>query len=181
MRWFGIVAALALASCGGEDGPGGNSSGATAAAPAAAGAPPPACKVLEQLDLAALLGGAPTLTEQSNIDNPQTALSQCIAEAGSRSASLQLRYDKGAPRPATEQRVTMRASFDNKDLYSFPNGPEAEEVAIGDAALWVGGTGQLIIWHQGGRAQSIVTVDLPSARNRKDAETLGRALVARYP
>ncbi len=179
MRGIGIVAALALAlaGCGGEQA--GNSS--SAAVPAAAGAPPPACKVLEQLDLAALLGGAPTLTEQTNIDNPQTALSQCIAQAGSRTASLQLRYDKGTPSPSAEQRVTMRASFDNKELYSFPNGPEAEEVAIGDAALWVGGTGQLIIWHQGGRAQSIVTVDLPSARNRKDAETLGRALVARYP
>jgi hypothetical protein len=178
MRGIGIVAALALAGCGGEGGQAGNSS--SPAAPAAT-PPPQACKVLEQLDLATLLGGAATLTEQTNIDNPQTALSQCIAQAGSRTASLQLRYDKGAPRPATEQRVTMRASFDNKELYSFPNGPEAEEVAIGDAALWVGGTGQLIIWHQGGRAQSIVTVDMPSARNRKDAETLGRALVARYP
>lgn len=180
MRWFGMVAALALAGCGGEGGDAGNGSGAMAAAPTTT-PPPPACKVLEQLDLATLLGGAPTLTEQTNIDNPQTALSQCIAQTGSRSASLQLRYDKGSPSPSAEQRATMRASFDNKELYSFPNGPEAAEVAIGDAALWVGGTGQLIIWHQGGRAQSIVTVDMPSARNRKDAETLGRALVARYP
>lgn len=59
MRGFAIVAALALVGCG-EGGQAGNSG--SAAAPAAAGAPPPACKVLEQLDLATLLGGVPTLT-----------------------------------------------------------------------------------------------------------------------
>lgn len=181
MRGFSSAfLAVALTACSGGA-PEGNTAAPAAGtnATASVSAPPAACDALRAAGVDTVLGGAAQLTEQSRVENPDVLLTMCEASAGGKRVSLQLRWQKTTTylKPSAEQKADMtRELTDNPSgMYNFANGPQIAEAQAGEAAMWVGALNQVIFWHIGGRAQSIVSGD------KAIAEAMAQAVAAKYP
>lgn len=142
---------------------------------------PMACEVLERINIATRLGAGATL--QSNISkrDEKVHLSNCNIELNDGSKgpgpSLLLRefFHDGLP-AAIKARADYAAGLQRQLNLDQA---EIEEVAIGEAALWIGGgLQQLTVWTRGGSVMMIVT---GGPEGRALAEEIASSIVSAYP
>ncbi|MBB4305557.1 hypothetical protein GGD81_004638 [Rhodobium orientis] len=155
---------------------------AALSAASAASAPKPlpdACAVLKTLDAAEYLSGEVRYDLMAARRDDAVAFSQCVAveKEGAASVSLQIRELRSGASPAPA--ATQREDYVKELAETFGFVPEAEDVAVGEAAVWIGDVGQLTVWYRDGRVQMIVS---GRGGNSKDlAAEIARRVVEKYP
>ncbi len=140
---------------------------------------PMACEVLETAGAVDSFGPGATLDPKVMHDDDSARLSLCTVNAGADAPgfSLLLRDVPGDAEIGAEQaRATYVAGLQD-EMGLDPAG--AEEVALGEAAVWIDMAGQLTVWMRGGSVMMIFYVRPSSARAL--ADEVAAKVVAAYP
>lgn len=139
---------------------------------------PFACDVLRAIDIAATLGPGTTFEQGALNETTTVRLSLCSAETPDLPARMSLMVtetlDKDVPDAASLRARMVKELHDSmgEDLV-------IEEVQIGDAAIWVGDIGQLIVWHREGQVMFILGPT--PTEDRASAETAAGKILATFP
>ncbi|MCW2306810.1 hypothetical protein [Rhodobium gokarnense] len=155
---------------------------AALSAASAASAPKPmpdACAVMKGLEAGAYLSGEARYDLMVNRRDEAVAFSQCVVveKDGAASVSLQIREQRSGASPATA--ATQREDYVKELAGTFGFVPKAEEVAVGEAAVWIGDVGQLTVWYRDGRVQMIVSGRGGDSKGL--AAEIARRVVEAYP
>ncbi len=139
---------------------------------------PQACDVLEAIDMAATLGQGAAYVAGPARESGDVRMSLCTAETPDLSArmGLMVRETLTGDVPGAE---SLRAASIKALRDTIGADAVIEELALGDAAIWVGEIGQLTVWHRGGRVMFIFSPT--PAQDRAAAEAAALKVLAAFP
>lgn len=139
---------------------------------------PEACAVLEAVNMAATLGADAAYVAGPSTANETVRMSLCTAETPDLSVRMGLMVRENLVADAPSAEVLREAS---KQALRDTIGAEAviEDVALGDAAMWVGEIGQLTVWHRGGRVMLIFSPTPP--QDLAAAKAAAEKVLAAFP
>ena len=118
---------------------------------------PAACDVLQAIDIAATLGPGTTYVPGTQIENKSVRMSLCSADTPDLSARMTLMVRENLVAQVPDA-ATLRSLMIDELRATIGQTTVINEVDIGDAAIWAGEIGQLIVWHRTGRVMFIFMV-----------------------
>ncbi|MCW8842583.1 MAG: hypothetical protein OQK00_04115 [Rhodobacteraceae bacterium] len=139
---------------------------------------PSACDVLQAIDIAATLGPDTTYALTTEIETQDFRMSLCSADTPDLSSrmTLMVRETLAAQTPDAE---TLRNQTIDELRETTGQTTVIENLDIGDAAIWVGEIGQLMVWHREGRVLFIFSP--APMQDRTAAEAAALKTLAAFP
>lgn len=139
---------------------------------------PDACDVLSAIDIAATLGAGTTYTPITQNENEYARMSLCSTDTPDLSARMTLMVRENLVTNVPDA-ATLRSQTINELRATIGQAAVIEEIDIGDAAIWVGEIGQLIVWHRAGRVMFIFSPT--PTQDRAAAKAAALKVLAAFP
>lgn len=139
---------------------------------------PDACTVLQAIDIAAALGPGTTYVPGTRTENENVRLSLCSADTPDLSARMTLMVRENLVAQVPDAAI-LRTQMIDELRGTVGQAAVIDEVDIGDASIWVGAIGQLIVWHRAGRVMFIFSP--APTQDRASAEAAAQKTLEAFP